>query len=88
MNEVAPQLPWLESDEWLDGPEQKTAREVGSRAELPKLGPAPHVIERRAPRAERARAGLTGYARLALVIVLVTEIAWCAYLVSLALSLV
>ena len=86
MNEVAPQLPWLESDEWLDGREQET-RDVGSRDGLPSLGATPHVTERRVARPGRARAGLTGYARLALLIVLVTEIAWCAYLVSLAISL-
>jgi hypothetical protein len=85
MNEVAPQLPWLESDEWLDERGQE-ARDVGSRDGLPKLGPAPQVTERRAARPGR-RAELTGYARLALLIVLVTEIAWCAYLVSLAVSL-
>lgn len=85
MNEVAPQLPWLESDEWLDARGQET-RDVGSRDGLTKLGAAPHVTERRAVRAGH-RAELTGYARLALLIVLVTEIAWCAYLVYLAIGL-
>jgi hypothetical protein len=86
MNEVAPQLPWLESDEWLDERGQETP-DVGSRNGLPELGAAPHVTERRAARAGRSRAGLTGYARLALLIMLVTEIAWCAYLASLAIAL-
>jgi hypothetical protein len=86
MNEVAQQLPWLESDEWLDARDQE-APDVGSRDGLTKLGAARHVTERRVPRAGRARAELTGYARLALLIVLVTEIAWCAYLVSLAIAL-
>jgi len=87
MNEVAPQLPWLESDEWLDARDGES-RDVGSHDRLPKLGPAPHVTERRAARAGRSREELTGPARLALLIVLVAEIAWCAFLVSLAISLI
>ena len=62
-------------------------RGVGPRDGLPMLGTASPVTERRAARAGRARVELTGYARLAVLIVLVTEIAWCAYLVSLAISL-
>jgi hypothetical protein len=86
MNEVAPQVLWLEGDEWLDGQKQE-AHALGRREGLPMVAAVPPFTERRAAAAGRARVELTGYARLALLIVLLAEIAWCGYLVSLAISL-
>jgi hypothetical protein len=73
--EVSAELPWLENDDWL---------EAGKASEVRQAEPeAWRVAERRAARAETTRTAPSGYARVAVLIVLLTELAWCGFLLSL-----
>ena len=72
--EVSAELPWLENDDWLEA----------GMPHVPPAEPEPwRIAERRAVRVGPARVAPTGYARLAVLVVLLTELAWCGFLVSL-----